>query len=428
MSFTPTPEQEEILKAPLGALSIIACPGSGKTSTAVRRMLEVRRRMTEQRGYALLLSHSNVAVDNFRSKYREAAETASPASPRVWVDTMDAFLVRNVIRPHAARVMQSMRSPFLIFGGEPFLSNMAIVSGKARYGIGDISLTLNSDGEFDFFGSMKGRRYPVDRKDARVLVERVAKMGAYTHETGRMWGLLSLLNEPILAKALARRYPQIIVDEAQDTGDLQHAILQLLAENGSTISLVGDPNQSIFEFSGATGAELRAYGSVSGVSEFTLTMNRRSVPSIIDLANRISGTGTVPHRSVPATKSGAFFFTYNEQDLDLVEQAVEAMLLECSCSKSESIILCRGTPLLSRLRGGQDAGAGTTKRFARSAMFRDRRDDIGAAFFELVSALSLILSAPKTWLHDVTLHSNEEGLHNTRRLIWAFLREPDQGC
>lgn len=56
-------EQRAVVEAPTGPLSVIACAGSGKTRTAVHRLVEMRRHLGEQRGHVALLSFSNVAVD-----------------------------------------------------------------------------------------------------------------------------------------------------------------------------------------------------------------------------------------------------------------------------------------------------------------------------------------------------------------------------
>jgi superfamily I DNA/RNA helicase len=43
----------------------------------------------------------------------------------------------------------------------------------------------------------------------------------------------------------------MLVDEAQDIGKEHQAILEMLVDVGSELSLIGDPNQGIYEFSGA---------------------------------------------------------------------------------------------------------------------------------------------------------------------------------
>lgn len=58
---------------------------------------------------------------------------------------------------------------------------------------------------------------------------------------------------PDIAKTLAIRFPIIIIDEAQDTSIEQNAIFDLLTDAGvKSIFLVGDPDQSIYEWRSAT--------------------------------------------------------------------------------------------------------------------------------------------------------------------------------
>lgn len=55
-----------------------------------------------------------------------------------------------------------------------------------------------------------------------------------------------------MASAIAERFPIIIVDEVQDTSENQMAVFDLLSESGiKSMSLVGDPDQSIYEWRNA---------------------------------------------------------------------------------------------------------------------------------------------------------------------------------
>lgn len=66
-----TPEQQAVVDAPMVALCVIACAGSGKTKTAVHRLVQMRRNLGDARGRVALLSFSNVAVDTFRKAYSD---------------------------------------------------------------------------------------------------------------------------------------------------------------------------------------------------------------------------------------------------------------------------------------------------------------------------------------------------------------------
>lgn len=64
-------EQRNIIESPNVSCSVIACAGSGKTITAVQRLYSLRQRLIDEHTRIALLSFTNVAIDTFRSQYRE---------------------------------------------------------------------------------------------------------------------------------------------------------------------------------------------------------------------------------------------------------------------------------------------------------------------------------------------------------------------
>lgn len=58
---------------------------------------------------------------------------------------------------------------------------------------------------------------------------------------------------PSITQNLVRRFPILIIDEAQDTTELQMAIIDKLSQYGAeSIMLIGDPDQAIFEWNTAS--------------------------------------------------------------------------------------------------------------------------------------------------------------------------------
>lgn len=64
-----------------------------------------------------------------------------------------------------------------------------------------------------------------------------------------------ITSKPMIAHALAERYPVIIGDEHQDTSESQHAIILALHEAGAQLRLFGDPMQQIYRSRGQDGFE-----------------------------------------------------------------------------------------------------------------------------------------------------------------------------
>lgn len=82
-------------------------------------------------------------------------------------------------------------------------------------------------------------------------------------------------------------YRYILVDEFQDTNLLQYELLQLLRHNDN-IFVIGDPNQSIYGFRGASGDIFAQFAiDFPHVQRVALTINYRSAPAIVAVANAV---------------------------------------------------------------------------------------------------------------------------------------------
>jgi len=98
-----------------------------------------------------------------------------------------------------------------------------------------------------------------------------------------------LKNQPSLVKKLKGRFLACIVDEFQDTDELQWEIISSLfpGDDSRPLVLIGDPKQSIYAF---RGADLRLYSRVKTLIPIraSLTTNYRTVPELLEPVNVLS--------------------------------------------------------------------------------------------------------------------------------------------
>jgi superfamily I DNA/RNA helicase len=425
-----SPEQKKIIGAPLTPMSVIACAGSGKTLTAVRRLAEMRRQLGSDRGRVALLSFSNVAVNTFREGYKTLAQDAPAgyARGRVEIDTLDGFITSNVLRPHAYRTMGAKQAAFLVMGGESFLNGFTFKPGTYPVSIAKMQVGVRN-GSVYFYYSNNDQTEELDTKYAAGIVHRLGQTGAYTHNLGRYWCYRTLHDQPAILRALARRYPHILVDEAQDIGTLHQAIVEQLVEAGCQVSLIGDPHQGIYEFAGANGAFLKQYEQRSGISSYWLTRNYRSVPAILGLANKLSARTDTADRSAPETSHGTFFATYKKADRENLIAAFRAALLAAGLKVERSAVLCRGRDLADKLAGNEGApGQGIVKGLAQAAILRDKRQDYLGAFKSVANCIvSLLADPPQGLVAMLTQPARYPEVRPLRRLIWAYTRNRDSG-
>lgn len=257
----------------------------------------------------------------------------------------------------------------------------------------------------------------------------LGKVGGYTYALGRAWALRRLEAEPKLAKALARRFPQILVDEAQDVGSFEGAILDLLIGAGSTVSLIGDFHQSIYGFNFATGAYLRAFAGRPGVLDRPLTQNRRSVPSIVHVSNALASTSSKPFRTTATRLSGTYYWRYEETQLPQLISALASALVAEKYELHEAAVLCRGGALLTRLAASAgDVGKSAVKHFAAAAIEREQRCDIFDVVNHCAKGIQLIVDGlSPSFTQDLKGFGGDPDLRSMRRLVWMLIRSPDVG-
>jgi DNA helicase-2/ATP-dependent DNA helicase PcrA len=98
--------------------------------------------------------------------------------------------------------------------------------------------------------------------------------------------LCLLRTVPALLQRLPYRY--ILVDEFQDTNLAQFKLIQLMAQQGAQITVVGDDDQSIYKFRGASIANIQKFTTVyPDAKKVVLTQNFRSRQEILDAAYRL---------------------------------------------------------------------------------------------------------------------------------------------
>ena len=97
-----------------------------------------------------------------------------------------------------------------------------------------------------------------------------------------------LLNKEKFRQKVLALYPVILVDEFQDTGQLQWYILKRMDDFRTTLLVAGDDSQTIFTWNGASFKRYRHFKEqFPFCRDFPLTVNYRSAKPIVDLSNAL---------------------------------------------------------------------------------------------------------------------------------------------
>jgi DNA helicase-2/ATP-dependent DNA helicase PcrA len=339
MSFTPRPSQREILKYTSGTLGISAVPGSGKTHTLSALAAQIiSSGQLEPEQEVLIVTLVNSAVDNFSARIGEFVqarglipqldyrvrtlhglahdivrenpplvgldkkfsivdETASSSmisdAARAWVQTHPDFLdqyISSALDDYQTRRVRDKDWPQLI----ETLASSFIRSAKDRRLTPD-KLRLALDRQPTTL-SLTHMGLDIYSDYQRALAYR----GAVDFDDLIRLAYEMLDTSDELLERLRYHWPYILEDEAQDSSDLQQAILGMLAGDSGNWVRVGDPNQAIFEtFTTANPELLRAF--IRNNKNIPMPESGRSQPSIINLANHLIDWAMTEH-PIPETR------------------------------------------------------------------------------------------------------------------------------
>jgi superfamily I DNA/RNA helicase len=126
-----------------------------------------------------------------------------------------------------------------------------------------------------------------------------------------------------LRELYRRRWPFILIDEYQDTNDIQHALVQLLIGEEQNICVVGDDDQSIYGFRGAMAERILGFeNEFPGATLITLDQSYRSHKEILDLANLVIDGASVRHQKSLQSLRGDGGIVVRKQAVDAQEESV----------------------------------------------------------------------------------------------------------
>ena len=153
-----------------------------------------------------------------------------------------------------------------------------------------------------------------------------------------MMTLTLLRDRPKILETLRRRFTYILVDEFQDTNTVQYEIVKLIAAPKNNLTVVGDDDQSVYAFRGASLANILQFESdYPDTARVVLTHNYRSVQQILDHAhtfiqknnpNRLEAQGKLDKKLVSQTADVGVVGHIHLPTLDDETEAVAQKILE----------------------------------------------------------------------------------------------------
>jgi hypothetical protein len=248
---------------------IVACPGSGKTTVLLAKLIILARRMPfdDSRGICVL-THTNVAIDLIKEKLGTEASKLF-AYPNFF-GTIQSFVDKFLTIPYCSCKSNNQHRPII----DNILYFRQIDSYRKYLG--------KKTNHFCLVNQRKGYPYSICWDDFNIVDENkcnVLKLDLSNADQKEIYlvlrkmksninggGVLSFLDAyyvankyinalPIIIQSFQERFKFVFIDEMQDTATHQSNIINKLFK-GSDITIVqefGDPNQAIYDYDGQSG-------------------------------------------------------------------------------------------------------------------------------------------------------------------------------
>ncbi|NNA16307.1 ATP-dependent helicase [Pseudomonas lundensis] len=302
-------EQAAAVTEPLSAF-LVACPGSGKTRTLTYKIAYELSRSADKRIVAAI-TYTHRAADEIQERIEDLGVDTS----NLWIGTIHSFCLEWIIKPYGIYLPELARGYRVLdkHDRELMLERLcAPYSGITHW---DCDYYFNETGYL--LSCIDTWKHPALHKVLAEYFRELAEARQIDFEL-ILWHANTLMQgQKHIASLLSQVFSYILVDEYQDTKQIQYSLLTAILRAGAGRTktfIVGDPNQAIYGSLGGyaiPAADFRAHSGIP-IKEMALSRNYRSSQRIITHfsnfnvhATSIASAG--PNASFPSK------VTYNRQ-------------------------------------------------------------------------------------------------------------------
>ena len=281
--------QLQAVTYPRGNLLILAGAGSGKTNVLIHRIAWLIQNGVTAANI-LAVTFTNKAATEMRNRLEQILQF--PLT-QMWVGTFHG-LANRLLRLHwqEARLSQS----FQIIDAEDQLRLLKRI--HKTFNLDQEKWPAKKSQAFINNNKEKGLRPDAIVADDFVTGTLLKIYRAYQEACANssLVDFAELLlrsyelwhKQPQIRKHYQERFGHILVDEFQDTNTIQYAWIKALCTPGSSLTVVGDDDQSIYSWRGADSGNMRRFSSeYPNVNIIRLEQNYRSTATILNAANGV---------------------------------------------------------------------------------------------------------------------------------------------
>jgi len=286
------PAQNEAVTHGNGPLLVVAGAGSGKTRVLTSRIAYLIKEKGISPFEILAITFTNKAAEEMRNR---VVELVGSVAHKMWVSTFHSACVR-ILRQSSDEIGFSANFTIYDQGDAARLMghvikdlNFDLKRFPPRALLSKISALKNEGiNPNDYLDSTEN---PYDQKVSEIFVEyqaRLKRASAMDFDDLLLNTVILFRKNKSILEQWQNRFKHVLVDEYQDTNLIQNELVSLLAAEHRNICVVGDSDQSIYQFRGADVRNILNFEKVfSDATVIVLDQNYRSTQTILDAANEV---------------------------------------------------------------------------------------------------------------------------------------------
>ena len=276
-----------------GPLLILAGAGSGKTTVLIQRIAHILQQGLCQPYQILAITFTNKAAGELKERI---ADMIGEMGTDVWASTFHSFCAR-LLRREIENLGYSR--DFSIYATDDSLRvikdilkrlNIDEKSVAPKMVLGLISRAKDARVLPDDFLQAYGNNYlnQCIRRVYEAYCAALKEANALDFDDMILKTVELLEQFPEIRERYGRQFRYVMVDEYQDTNPLQYQLVSLISEYHKNICVVGDDDQSIYKFRGATIENILSFETTfPGAKVIRLEQNYRSTQHILEAANKV---------------------------------------------------------------------------------------------------------------------------------------------
>ena len=443
------PQQRRAVEHVGSPLLVVAGAGSAKTRVLTRRIAYLLAAKGVHPGQIMAITFTNKAAAEMRERVEDLV---GPRAKAMWVSTFHSMCVR-VLRMQAKNL--GVSSNFSVYDADDSRRLITLVARDldldpkryaARMLAAGVSNLKNELIDAETAAERAGN--DLERRVAEVYAGYQRMLGqanAFDFDDLIMRTVELLRAHPDIAEYYRRRFRHVLVDEYQDTNHAQYVLVRELVggdhvEGQSELCVVGDADQSIYAFRGATVRNIEEFErDYPSATTIMLEQNYRSTQTILSAANAVisRNPGRKDKRLWTASGDGEKIVGYvgdNEHDEAAFVAGEIDRLVDSADARNGDIAVFYRTNNQSRVFEEIFVRLGLPYRVVGGTRFYERREVRDAlAYLRMLAnpedtvSLRRVLNVPKRGIGDRAEEVVAAHAERQRSSFFTSLREAAEG-